>query len=135
MREYEDVARVWMSQASYDLESARLMMREGFYSHVCFMSQQVAEKTLKALAYYRGDTDARGHTIKALLISLEMSYPDLSRFYEIVDTLEAYYIPTRYPDALPSGAPYEIYQYEDAEDALYSAEQIFDFARTIIPQN
>ena len=62
MRESEDVAGIWMRQASSDLEGACLMMREGFYSQVCFLSQQVAEKTLKALAYYRGDSDARGYT-------------------------------------------------------------------------
>lgn len=122
MRDSGEIASVWMRQAAYDLESARLMMREGFYSQVCFMSQQVAEKTLKALAYYRGDADAREHTIRALVSWLEPSYPELSKLYEIVETLEMYYIPTRYPDALPSNAPYEMYMYEDAEDALYSAE-------------
>ena len=121
-----------MRQAGYDLESARLMMREGFYSQVCFMSQQVAEKTLKALAYYRGDSDVGGHTLRALLSSLELSYPELSRFYEVTETLESYYIPTRYPDALPGGAPFEVYLYEDAEEALYNAERIYDFGGTII---
>ena len=135
MRDSGEVAAIWMRQAAHDLESARFMMREGFYSQVCFMSQQVAEKTLKALAYYRGDTDARGHTIKALLSSLEVSYPDLSKFYELVETLEEYYIPTRYPDALPSGAPFEVYEYEDAEDALQNADLVFNYGRSIIPQN
>ena len=134
MRESEDVAGIWMRQAAYDLESGRLM-REGFYSQVCFMSQQVAEKTLKALAYFRGDNDARGHTLRALVSSLEVSYPDLSNFYELVETLEEYYTPTRYPDALPSGAPFEVYEYEDAEDALQSAELVFDYGKSVIPQN
>ena len=134
MTDSGEVAAIWMRQASYDLESARLLMREGYYSQVCFMAEQVAEKALKALAYYRGDSDARGHTIRALVSSLEVSYPELSRFYEEAETLEEYYIPTRYPDALPSGAPFEVYLYEDAEDALSGAELIFNFARTIIPQ-
>ena len=121
-----------MRQAAYDLESARLMMREGFYSQVCFMAQQVVEKTSKALAYYRGDTDVRGHTLRAMVSNLEASYPELSRFYEVVETLESYYIPTRYPDALPSGAPFEVYLYEESEEALYNAARIHDFGRAII---
>ena len=133
MRDSGRVAAIWMRQSEYDLESARLLMNEGFYSQACFMSQQVAEKTLKALAYYRGDSDVRGHTLRALVSSLETSYPELSKFHEMTETLESYYIPTRYPDALPSGAPFEVYQYEDAQEALQNAEQIFNFGRDIIP--
>ena len=134
MRESEEVAGIWMRQAEHDLDTARYLMRDGRYSHVCFMAQQVAEKTLKTLAYYRGDSDVIGHTIKALASILEASYPELSRFHEMVETLESYYVPTRYPDALPSGAPFEVYVYDEAEEALYDAEQIFNFGRTIIPQ-
>ena len=134
MRESDDVAGVWMRQAGHDLDTACYLMRDGRYSHVCFMSQQVAEKTLKALAYYRGDSDVIGHTLKALVSSLEASYPELSKFYEIVETLESYYVPTRYPDALPSGAPFEVYLYDEAEEALYNAELIFNLGRTIIPE-
>lgn len=76
MRESDDVSRIWMRQASYDLESARFMMREGFYSQVCFMAEQVAEKTLKALAFHRGDSDVRGHSLKALVSSLECPIPN-----------------------------------------------------------
>ena len=82
MRDSGRVVAIWMRQSEYDLESARLMMNEGFYSQACFMSQQVAEKTLKALAYYRGDSDVRGHTLRALVSSLETSYPELSRFHD-----------------------------------------------------
>lgn len=133
MRESEDVTGIWMRQAEHDLDTARYLMRDGRYSHVCFMAQQVAEKTLKALAYYRGDSDVFGHTLRALANSLEESYHELSRFREIVESLESYYIPTRYPDALPSGAPFEVYMYEDAEEALYNAEQFYNFGRSIIP--
>ena len=122
-----------MRQAEHDLDTARYLMRDGRYSHVCFTAQQVAEKTLKALAYYRGDSDVLGHTLVALADSLEESYPELSRFYGIVASLESYYIPTRYPDALPSGAPFEVYMYDEADEALYNAEQFYNFGRSIIP--
>ncbi len=79
--------------------------------------------------------EAIRHKLRALLSSLEVSYPDLSKFYELVETLEEYYTPTRYPDALQSGAPFEVYEYEDAEDALQNAELVFDYGRSIIPQN
>ena len=70
--------------------------------------------------------------MRALVSSLEASYPGLSRFYEIAETLELHYIPTRYPDALPSGAPFEVYMYEDGEEALHGAERIYNLGREII---
>ncbi len=79
--------------------------------------------------------EAIRHKLRALLSSLEVLYPDLSKFYELLETLEEYYTPTRYPDALQSGAPFEVYEYEDAEDALQNAELVFDYGRSIIPQN
>ena len=127
------MASIWMRQTEHDLDTARYLMRDGRYSDVCFTAQQVAEKTLKALAYYRGDSDVIGHTLIALAISLEKSYPELSRFHGIVESLGPYYIQTRYPDALPSGAPFEVYMYDEADEALYNAEQFYNFGRSIIP--
>ena len=39
------------------------------------------------------------------------------------------------PALAASDAPYEVYLYEEADEALLNAGQIFDFARNIIPQN
>ena len=71
--------------------------------------------------------------MRALVSALEVSYPELSRFYEIVETLEEYYIPTRYPDALPGGAPFEVYEYEEDEESLQNADTVFNYGRSIIP--
>jgi HEPN domain-containing protein len=41
--------------------------------------------------------------------------------------LDKAYIPTRYPNALPEGAPFESYTLEEAERLISYAEQILRF--------
>ena len=78
------------------------------------MAHQVAEKALKALAYYRGDRFVTGHSLLNLVSTLEPSYPSLSVFRSLARTLDRYYIPTRYPNALPGSVPFEVYERDDA---------------------
>ena len=105
MKNSEEDARRWLRQAENDMAAARLMLREGFHSQVCFMSHQVAEKAVKALAYYRGDRYVTGHSVSDLVTDLKSSYPQLSEHLKLAKTLDRYYVPTRYPDALPGGVP------------------------------
>jgi len=44
-----DEARVWFSKAERDLDSARYNMKGGKHEVAAFLSQQAAEKALKAL--------------------------------------------------------------------------------------
>ena len=43
-------AERWLRQAENDLEFAKSGHKEGFFSQVCFLTQQIAEKAVKALA-------------------------------------------------------------------------------------
>lgn len=45
--------------------------------------------------------------------------------------LNRFYIPTRYPNAFPSGAPVHMYDKEDAVQALKDAEEVFNFAKKV----
>ena len=44
-------AERWRRQAANDLAFARVALRERFYAQACFIAQQSAEKSVKALAY------------------------------------------------------------------------------------
>jgi HEPN domain-containing protein len=43
--------------------------------------------------------------------------------------LDQYYIPTRYPNGIPDGAPFEVYTRDQAAEALETAAAILDHAR------
>ena len=46
--------------------------------------------------------------------------------------LDRHYIPSRYPNAHPSGTPHEAYDEETSERALNAAERVIAFVRGII---
>lgn len=46
--------------------------------------------------------------------------------------LDLYYISARYPDAFPSGAPYEYFTEDQASEAVSFAEKFLDYAEDIL---
>ena len=133
MKESENTAKVWLQQSEDDLETARILLEASRYAMTCFTSQQVAEKTLKALAYYRGDRYVVGHSLTNLASGLRDTYPQLLDHMLAIRRLTLYYIPTRYPDALAGGAPRDCFDREQAEESVAFAAELVTFARTIIP--
>ena len=117
-------ARRWLRQAENDLAFARMALREGFHAQTCFVAHQVAEKALKALAYYRGDRYVVGHSLMELLRDLEGTYPELSAHSGLARVLDRHYVPTRYPDAWPGNVPFEVYDRDDAAGAVEGADAI-----------
>ena len=132
MRNSQADARRWLRQAENDLAFARLALREGFCAQACFVAQQVAEKALKALAYLRGDRFVVGHSVLELLSGLETTYPQLAKHRQLARTLDQYYIPTRYPNALPGSVPFEVYGRAQAEEAVGGADAVVTAARGLL---
>ena len=120
----------WIRQAENDLEYLRLGFAGGFYSQTCFMCQQAAEKALKALHYGLGERIVIGHSIVRLIESAPGEEPDLSRFLDDARILDQFYIPTRYPNGLPEGSPFEAYTSAQAAEAVEKAESIIGAVRT-----
>lgn len=132
MKNSEADARRWLRQAQNDQEFASLALREGFFAQACFTAQQVAEKALKALAYFRGDRFVTGHSVVELVSSLETTYPQVSQLREPARILDQHYVPTRYPNALPGAAPFEVYTKGQAETAVEGAALAVQLVRGLI---
>ncbi len=132
MKNSDAEARRWLLQAENDLGAARVMLREGFFAQACFLAHQVAEKALKAVAYLRGDRYVVGHSLSDLISDLQGTYSDLADFRRITGRLDRYYLPTRYPDALPGGLPFEAFDRSEAEEAVEVAGSIVELAKSII---
>ena len=121
----------WLKQGQRDLEHARKSLDNGDYEWACFAAQQAAEKAVKA-AYQKLGGVAWGHSVTALLKSLpESSRPD-EQLLDAAKDLDKHYIPARYPNAHPEGAPYEYYTRGEAERALANAEKILRFCADIL---
>jgi HEPN domain-containing protein len=116
----------WLWQAKRDLELARLSNDGGFHEWACFACQQAAEKALKALFQHRG-ADAWGHLLADLVEALPGEVQVPPAVIEAAKELDKHYIPPRYPDALPSGAPGQSYTRGEAERAIANAQRILRF--------
>ena len=121
-------ANDWFNQAQKDLEQAEDSRKNGHHEWACFAAQQAAEKAVKALHLGIGQ-EAWGHVVARLLSEIpgEMRVPkDLIEKGHILDN---YYIPARYPNSHPEGAPYEHFGTLQSEEAIKYAREIIEFVR------
>jgi HEPN domain-containing protein len=122
-----DRSKDWFAQAQRDLEQARSSQKEGRHEWACFAAQQSAEKAAKAL-HLSLKQEAWGHVVARLLAELPLSVPeDLG---EKAKVLDGFYIPTRYANGHPEGAPFEHYGKIQSRDAIKYASQILEFVRS-----
>jgi HEPN domain-containing protein len=111
----------WMNQAENDLLWAEHSIQGGFFSQTCFIAQQASEKALKAYCFVRGFDIVRTHSLFQIIKSLREN----GILENYARELDIYYISARYPDALPSGAPFEVITKGQASRALQAAKEIY----------
>jgi HEPN domain-containing protein len=118
----------WFKQAVRDLEQAEDSRRAGRHEWACFAAQQAAEKAVKALHLSHGQ-EAWGHVIARLLEELPGGIEVANSLLEKAKVLDNFYIPARYPNSHPLGAPFEHYGTIQSEAALTYAGEIIEFIR------
>jgi len=122
----------WLRQAVRDLEHAKISVEHGDYEWACFASQQAAEKAVNAL-YQKLGVEVWGHSVSRMLDSLPSELKPPKSLIDKAKELDRHYIPTRYPNFHPEGAPLDYYTKEDAERAVRYAEEILEFCRGKVP--
>lgn len=95
----------WLEQAEIDLGWTKHLAAEGGYHLACFLAQQVAEKALKAFLYAQGEEVVVGHSVARLCARVAEYESTLAERCREWSALDGYYVPTRYPDALPGSIP------------------------------
>ena len=123
----------WFSEALWDYETALILHRERRYNAAVFYAHQAAEKAVKALLYYVNEAPW-GHSIRILLERFFRRAglnPD-PKLLSCARELDRHYIPSRYPNALPSGTPHEAYDEEASRRALECSRKIIEYVREAI---
>ena len=124
-------ARRWLAFADEDLQVAELTFRSSLWNQVCFHSHQCAEKSRKkAFMAERGGSPPRTHRLTDLLTLLEI--PALDELAHELRSLEGFYIPTRYPDALPGTLPEALPGEQEAQEALTAARRVSEAIRRMV---
>ena len=114
-------SRRWRAQAEQDLAAGEKLAHLGIHYAACFFAQQAAEKALKGLMLEIGRPPDRGHSVVALSRVIVTLQPALATALAPLVFLDQYYIPTRYPDAIPGGIPADAFGPEDSQRALAGA--------------
>lgn len=124
-----EVVREWIAKAEADLQNARLVLEagpEGPIDTVAFHGQQCAEKYLKALLCFRGESVPRIHDVEALLARTGL-WGRVEVTVEESRLLTDYATVTRYP------GDYEPVSYEEAGHAIQLAARIRAAVRRELP--
>lgn len=134
-RPAEEEARRWLLQAVDEFADAcDLRKRERFYLAL-FHFQQAAENALKAFLYLKlGEPEVfRTHSVAELIEATEGIDPGFARLKR-TKSLDAYYIPTRYPNGLPGGVPSRFYDDPaEAEEAERLAGPVIEAVEGAFP--
>jgi HEPN domain-containing protein len=120
----------WMAFASEDLQMAEFALGAKIYNQACFHSQQCVEKVLKGLLAELGRTIPGTHSITDLLQKLPQDW--FVDFCDDLAMLDDFYIPARYPDALPGSLPEGLPGQTDATQTMALARSVMEEARRLI---
>lgn len=112
----------WLELGRQDFRMAELAFNEGIYNQVCFHCQQCVEKSLKGILANQGKTPPRTHSIVDIIGLLPTEYLDDLR--DAMSEMDIYYIPTRYPDALPGSLMEGLPGKEEATEAMATAHAL-----------
>ena len=121
----------WLRQAKRDLENAEYELKGGFYEWACFLSQQAAEKAVKAV-FQRLGAEAFGHSVAGLLKRLPEPLRPGKELIDMAKELDKAYISTRYPNVHPEGAPCDIYTDVEARRLIGYARRVVQFCEDIL---
>jgi HEPN domain-containing protein len=120
----------WLHQAQADLDQAQLSADAGHHDWACFACHQAAEKALKALHLHHGQQSwghGLGRSFRDLPPDVGVELADqIPSLEDRLRVLDALYIPTRYPDSLPEGAPTDHFGRLQSQDALRHARAVVD---------
>jgi len=118
----------WLRQALRDLEQAEESRASARHEWACFAAHQAAEKAVKAL-HLSCHQEAWGHVVAKLLSELPAGVAAPQALVDRAKVLDNFYVPARYPNGHPSGAPFEHYGPLQSEEAIRYAGEIIAHCR------
>lgn len=119
----------WLEFAMRDLDGTEVLFEKGRYHLACYLSQQAAEKSLKAFLAARLPNVPKIHELDELCkrcIKIDDAFRTISK--HCMD-LNIFFNPVRYPDAEPGILPAGFPTFEQAEAALKQTKELMAFVR------
>ena len=123
----------WFEFVWRDFDGAQILFEKGRYHLTCYLSQQAAEKALKAFLSEHLKRIPYIHELDELhkrCVEIDSSFQTILQ--HCLD-LNIFFNPVRYPDAEPGILPEGFPTREQAEAALSKAKDVMDFVRRRLP--
>jgi HEPN domain-containing protein len=128
-------AEVWMRQATYDIETSRLLRDKELFVWACFTAQQTAEKAIKAACIANGKPAREIHDLDQLLLKAPTKVRKAFKNVGELDvvSLQVFVSRARYPVPTQRGlvAPVDSITKEDAERAIKTAQKVLARCRKL----
>ncbi|MCX8011717.1 MAG: HEPN domain-containing protein [Desulfobacterota bacterium] len=106
--------------------------KEKFFDKGCFIAQQAGEKALKACLYGCGERRVIGHSLFELAEALSLKDVSFQEVIKEAKRLDRFYIPTRYPNGLPGGCPFQIFTFNDFSEAYQDLQKIMNTCKMFL---
>lgn len=119
----------WFKFANEDLIVAQVSLEKGIYNQTCFHAHQRVEKMLKGYLAKKDKDVPKTRFISVLLKLCAQIDENFKALVSRCIKLDDYYIPTRYPDAIPGILPEGMPTEKDAQEALLILKEIIDFVK------
>lgn len=127
----EERVAAWLAAADSDLAAA-VTIREETAHLACFHAQQATENALKAVVTHLSGDAPPVHAAVRLIRALdELACPMPADVRDRAESLDKFYVPTRYPDALGFVDAALAYKPRDADLAIEGARLVVEWSRTI----
>ena len=133
MKDAEREATRWFEQAKDDYWFVDWVQKENrFFDKGCFIAQQAGEKALKACLYAAGERRVFGHSLFEMVSNLIIRFDGFNSIVEECKRLDRFYIPTRYPNGLPGGSPFQVYSDKELKAALSDLTAVIQTAERFL---
>jgi len=119
----------WLDEGLDDYATALDLHRLKRYSKACYFAHQACEKAAKALLIKKLGRYETIHSVAELLRRASEVVEVPEELISKADFLDGLYVPTRYPNAWPAGAPYRHYTAEDSEKAISYAREVLELVK------
>ncbi len=125
----------WLDEALDDYAAALDLHKLKRYSKACYFAHQACEKAAKALLIRKMGRYEAIHSVAELLKKASEAVSIPQELVSKASLLDRFYVPTRYPNAWPAGAPYKHYTAEDSEKALTYASEVLELVKREIERD
>ena len=132
-----EYAKALLGEAQVRLEAARIFLERRKYSYVVRQSQECVELSLKSMLRVAGIEYPKQHEVSDLLLEKKELYPpwlikELQDISRISKELMMKRMPSMYGEETIGKPPRSLFDREDAESSVKSAEHIYNLAMRLL---